>query len=122
MEREINAVDSEFSKNKNVDICRFFHLFKTELAKDCSFNKFSTGNKQTLNHPDIRDRLLKMYNKYYSSEIMNLVIYSKLPLDKLLIKLIDELFILVPKRENFVMSKYDNVKPYNENTLGLFFY
>ena len=120
VEREINAIDSEFSKNRFTDSWRMFHFFKSELVKGCSFNKFSTGNKETLNHPDIRDRLLKMYKKYYSSEIMNLVMYSKLSLDKL-IKLFDELFILVPKRENFIMPKYDTVQPYNENTLGFFY-
>ena len=120
VEREINAVDSEFSKNKNVDTWRMFHLFKSELAKDCPFNKFSTGNKQTLNHPDIRDRLLKMYNKYYSSEIMYLIVYSKMPMENI-IKLVEELFTKVPKRENFEKPKYDIVKPYNENTLGHFY-
>ena len=84
------------------------------------FCKFSTGNKETLKHPDIRDRLLKMYNKYYSSEIMNLIMYSKLSMDKL-IKLVDDLFILVPKRENFEMPRYDEVKPYNENILHYFY-
>ena len=97
-----------------------YQLFKSELAKDSPFNKFSTGNKETLNHPDIRERLLKMYNKYYSSEIMYLIMYSKLPLDNLT-KLTEELFTLVPKRENFQLPKYDNVKPYNENTLKYFY-
>ena len=120
VEREINAVDSEFSKNKNSDIWRLFHLFKSELVKGCSFNKFATGNKETLNYPDIRDRLLKMYNKYYSSEIMNLVMYSKLPMDNL-IKLCEDLFSLVPKRENFEMPRYDTIKPYNKDTLGFFY-
>ena len=120
VEREINAVDSEFSKNKNNDSWRFQHLFKSELDNNSYFCKFSTGSKETLNHPDIRDRLLKMYNKYYSSEIMNLIIYSKLPMTNL-IKIVDDLFILVPKRENFEMPKYDEVKPYNENILNYFY-
>ena len=120
VEREINAVDSEFSKNKNSDSWRFSHLLITQLNKDSPLNKFSTGNKQTLCQPDIRDRLLKMYKKYYSSEIMNLVLYSKLPMDNL-IKLTDDLFTKVPKMENFTMPKYDEVKPFDENNLGLFY-
>jgi len=120
VERELNAVDSEFSKNKNVDTWRFYHLFKSELDNNSLFYKFSTGNKETLNHPDIRERLLKMYNKYYSSEIMSLIIYSKLSMNKL-IKLVEDLFTLVPKRENFEMPKYDKVKPYNENILNYFY-
>ena len=120
VEREMNAVDSENNKNKNSDVWRTYQLFKSELAKDSCFRKFSTGSKETLNHPDIRDRLLKMYNKYYSSDIMYLILYSKLPLDNL-IKITDELFTLVPKIENIQLPKYDNVKPYNENTLGYFY-
>ena len=120
VEREINAIDSEFSKNKNNDIRRFNHLFKSELTEGCSFNKFSTGNKEVLNQTDLRDRLLKMYYKYYSSEIMNLVLYSKLSMEDLN-KLLDNLFTSVPKRENFEMPKYDKVKPYNENTVGFFY-
>ena len=120
VERELNAVDSEFSKNKNSDLWRIDQIFKSELSKNSPFCSFSTGNKETLNHPDIRDRLIKMYNRYYSSEIMNLVIYSNLPMDKL-IKIFDELFILVPKRENFKMPVYDKVKPYDENCVGFFY-
>ena len=119
VEREINAIDSEFSKNKNLDTWRNYQLFKSQLANGSPFAQFSTGNKQTLSHADIRDRLLKMYNKYYSSEIMNLVIYSKLPMDNI-IKLVDELFSLIPKRENFIMPRYDEVKPYNQTTQGNF--
>ena len=120
VERELLAVDSEHCKNKNLDDWRFYELFISQLAEDSVFNKFSTGNKETLNHPDIRDRLLKMYNKYYSSDIMYLVMYSKLPLDNL-IKLTDELFSLVPKIDNLQLPKYDIVKPYNENTMGYFY-
>jgi len=61
-----------------------------------------------------------MYNQYYSSEIMNLVLYSNLPMDNL-IKLVDDLFTLVPKRENLVMPVYDKVKPYTEKNLGFFY-
>ena len=120
VERELNAINSEFSKNKNSDIWRIDQLFKSQLSKDSPFNKFSTGNKETLNQPDIRDQLLKMYNQYYSSEIMNLVLYSNLPMENL-IKLVDDLFTLVPKRENFIMPTYDRVKPYTEKDLGFFY-
>ena len=120
VKRELNAVNSEFSKNKNSDIWRLDQLFRSQLPEESPFNKFSTGNLETLNHPDIRDRLLKMYNQYYSSEIMNLVLYSNLPMDNL-IKLVDDLFTLVPKRENLVMPVYDKVKPYTEKNLGFFY-
>ena len=120
VEREINAVDSEFSKNKNNDVWRFDQLFKSELNNESPFSLFHTGNKQTLNHPDIRERLLKMYKKYYSSEIMTLCLYSNMSLDEM-IKLIEKLFKDVPKRENFIMPKYDIVKPYDITSLSNFY-
>ena len=120
VEKEINAVDSEFSKNKNNDVWRFDQLFKSELNPQSPFIQFSTGNKQTLNHPDIRDRLLKMYNKYYTSEIMTLCLYSNMSIDDL-INLVEKFFKDVPKRENFVMPKYDMVKPYDKGQLSNFY-
>ena len=76
VERELNAIDSEFSKEKTDDEWRICQIFRSELVKDSPFTNFATGNKQTLNHPNIRDRLLRMYNKYYSSEVMYLIAYS----------------------------------------------
>ena len=84
------------------------------------FCQFTTGNIQTLSHPDIRERLLKMYNKYYSSEIMNLCIYSNMSLDTQ-INLVEKLFKDVPKRENFEMPNYNKIKPYDENDLSYFY-
>ena len=120
VERELNAIDSEFSKEKTDDEWRICQLFKSELAKDSPFTNFATGNKQTLSHPDIRDRLLRMYNKYYSSEVMYLIVYSKLPLDNS-IKLVEDYFSLVPKRENYVFPRFDKIKPYNKDILGYFY-
>ena len=120
VEREISAVDSEFSKNKNNDTWRFYQLFKSQLNKESPFSQFSTGNKTTLNIPDIRDKLIKMYKKYYTSEIMTLCVYSNMLLDEMII-LIEKLFKDIPKRENFIMPKYDIIKPYDENTLSNFY-
>ena len=118
--REINAINSEFSKNKNIDIWRLDQLSKSELNPESPFSQFSTGNKETLSHNDIRERLLKMYNKLYTSEIMTLCIYSNMGLDTQ-INLVEKLFKDVPKRENFQMPKYDKVKPYDENSLNNFY-
>ena len=120
VEREINAIDNEFSKNINNDAWRLSQLKKYQMIKESFFNKFSTGNKQTLSLPDIRDRLLVFYKKYYTSEIMNLCDYSKKPLDKL-VKFVEDLFLLVPRLENFQKPKYDEIMPYNETNLKYFY-
>ena len=120
VEREINAVDSEFSNNKNNDTWRLDQLFTSQLNPQSPFSQFHTGSKETLNHPDIRERLLKMYNKYYTSEIMSLCLYSNKTLEEM-IKLVEALFKDVPKKENFEMPKYDLVKPYDEKILSNFY-
>ena len=120
VEREVNAVDSEFSKNKNTDTWRIQELFRSQLNPKSPFSQFSTGNKQTLSHPDIRQRLLKMYNKLYTSEIMTLCVYSDMKLEEQ-ITLVEKLFKAVPKRDNFEMPRYDTVKPYDENILSHFY-
>ena len=120
VEREINAVDSEFSKNINNDSWRVQHLKAVETKKDSCFNRFSTGNKKTLSLPDIRDRLLVFYKKYYTSEMMYLCVYSKKPMEEL-VKFVEDLFVLVPKIENFKKPRYDEVMPYDETNLKYFY-
>ena len=116
VEREIKAVDNEFSNNSNSGPKRFNQLKNKEINEKSPFNIFGDGNAKTLSIPDIRDRLLVFYKKYYSSEIMNLCIYSNKTLEESL-KLVERLFTLIPKIENFKMPKYDEVKPYDENNL-----
>ena len=116
VERELKAVDNEFSNNLNNDSRRINQIKSSQINKDSPFNHFGTGNLKTLSLPDIRDRLLKYYKKYYTSEIMNLCVYSNKSLEEQL-KLVESLFTLVPKIDNFVMPRYDEVKPHDENNL-----
>ena len=116
VEREITAIDNEFSKNINNDSYRFTQLKNSQMKKESVFNRFSTGNKQTLSIPDIRDRLLVFYKKYYTSEIMNLCVYSKKPMGEL-VKFVEDLFILVPKLDDYQRPKYDKILPYDETNL-----
>ena len=51
---------------------------------------------------------------------MNLCIYSNKTLEESL-KLVESLFTLIPKIENFKMPRYDEVKPYDENNLKYFY-
>ena len=116
VERELKAVDNEFSNNLNNDSRRMTQIKISEINKDSPFNHFGTGNIKTLSLPNIRDRLLEYYKKYYTSEIMNLCVYSNKSLEEQL-KLVESLFSLVPKIDNFVMPRYDEIKPYDDNNL-----
>ena len=120
VEREIKAVDNEFSNNLNNDSFRFLQVQLNEMNEKSLFNTFGTGNAKTLSIPNIRDKLLVYYKKYYTSEIMNLCIYSNKTLEESL-KLVESLFTQIPKIENFKMPRYDEVKPYDENNLKYFY-
>ena len=120
VEREIKAIDNEFSNYLNDDDRRLSQIKLNELNKDSPFNNFMIGNLKTLTKTDIREKLLVFYKKYYTSEIMNLCVYSNKSLEELF-KLIESLFSLIPKLENFEMPRYDEVKPYDETNLKYFY-
>ncbi|KAL0714663.1 hypothetical protein Bca4012_021642 [Brassica carinata] len=86
--REIKAVDSENQKNLLSDSWRMRQLQKHLSREDHPYHKFSTGNMDTLHvQPeakgiDTRSELIKFYDKHYSANIMNLVVYGKENLDK----------------------------------------
>lgn len=120
VEKEIKAIDSENKKNLNNDLWRLNQLRRSESKKESVFNKFSTGNLEVLNKPSIREELLEMHKKLYSSDIMYLCVVSNKTLSQLE-ELVTSLFSQVPKKENLVLPKYDAVLPYDESNLGYFY-
>ncbi|KAI0221377.1 metalloprotease [Massospora cicadina] len=82
-EREIRAVDSEHKKNLQSDGWRVHQLQRSLSRSDHPYAAFSTGNLETLLETprrkglDIRDELLKFYNRYYSANLMKLVVCGK---------------------------------------------
>ena len=79
IDRERLAVNSEFQKNKKQDMWRESRLFQLFIKKDHPFGRFSTGTVETLKNTD-REVLKEFYEKYYSANLMKLVLKSKLPL------------------------------------------
>ncbi|KAJ3300130.1 Insulinase (Peptidase M16) [Borealophlyctis nickersoniae] len=88
-DRELQAVDSEHKKNLQSDNWRVYQLEKDLSNPDHPYRKFGTGNLETLrdipkaNGQDIRKILLDFHSKYYSANIMKLVILGKESLDEL---------------------------------------
>ena len=72
VEKEMNAVDSEFTKNINNDRWRSQNLFRITSNPDSLFNIFSTGNLNSLNVPDIYERLKKFYDEYYRLSLIHI--------------------------------------------------
>ena len=107
--KEVQAVHSEHSKNINNDGRRVFALLSHLSNKGSYYNKFSTGNLETLlKHNDIsninnknltklRDELINFYNKYYSANIMKLVLLSNMSLQEQE-KIVNKYFIDIPDK------------------------
>lgn len=88
-EKELNAVDSEHAKNLQNDSWRAFQLSKSLCKKEHPFSKFGSGNLVTLKEGpekdgvDIRKLLLDFHERYYSANVMKMVMLGKESLEEL---------------------------------------
>ncbi len=80
-EREVNAVNSEFDKNRLQDGWRSNHLIHQISEKGHPIRKFGIGNKETL-AGDNRAVLLAFHKKHYAASNMRLTILSTLSLNE----------------------------------------
>lgn len=76
VQREINAVNSEYEKNITHEFVRLQHIAKEFVDPNHPYSNFGCGNKTTLDKPNIREVLIEFYNKYYSANKMKLVIMT----------------------------------------------
>ena len=83
IERETNAVNSEHIKNLSSDSARLSSVLKEFVDNNHPYYNFGCGNISTLKKPNIRDELLNFYNKYYSANLMKLVILSNIEINKI---------------------------------------
>ncbi|PIA16735.1 STE23-like protein [Coemansia reversa NRRL 1564] len=88
-DREVRAVDSEHKKNIQSDMWRQYQLGKELSNPNHPFSMFATGNYDTLAGAaqrlgtDLRSRLLEFHARYYSADIMRLVVVGRDSLDQL---------------------------------------
>lgn len=86
VEKERNAVDSEYRLKINDDVRRIYQVQKETINPRHPFAKFSVGNKDTLadtKHRLIRDELITFFHQHYSANLMTVAIISPLELDAL---------------------------------------
>ena len=84
IENEIQNINSEHMKNIDSDSWKEMQILKMN-AKINSFAMFNTGNKEILSK-DLNytiSQSIKLYNKYFYSENMKLVIYSNESVERL---------------------------------------
>ena len=89
VEKEINAVESEFEKTFQIDEFRDEFVLQTSCNQTTSFSKFFCGSYDTLlNIPkqkgiNLRDALIGFFDTYYSAHLMTLVVISNYNISKL---------------------------------------
>lgn len=86
LEREVQAVDSEHSKNLMQDTWRTYQLSKSGLAPPTHpYAAFGSGNAESLPVATVREELLKFFKTYYrkSLHLYKLVVLGREPLPEL---------------------------------------
>jgi insulysin len=86
VEREVNAVDSEFQASFKDDGRRIYSTIKRVLNSQHPFTQFSTGNRVSLkaDQPEqLRQAVIDFYQRYYHPQRMTLVVIDKEPLARL---------------------------------------
>jgi insulysin len=101
--RELNAVDSEYTNSLTSEPWRFGAVQKQCVKNDHPWGHFNCGNVETLKVPNIRNIVNDFYNSYYSSHLMKLVVVGSESLD-ILEENVQKMFSHVPKREINLLS------------------
>ncbi|XP_013911896.1 PREDICTED: nardilysin [Thamnophis sirtalis] len=104
IDREVEAVDSEYQLARPSDANRREMLFGSLAKSDHPMKKFFWGNADTLKHEpkengiDTYTRLREFWQRYYSAHYMTLVVQSKEILDTLE-KWVTEIFSEIPNND-----------------------
>ncbi|MYL27055.1 MULTISPECIES: insulinase family protein [Halomonadaceae] len=85
IERERNAVNSEFSAHQRNDGRRFWSALKQTFPEGHPLAGFTVGNLDTLSNEDgeLRAETVEFYEQHYSANLMELVVIGPQPLDEL---------------------------------------
>ncbi|KAJ2545455.1 metalloprotease [Coemansia sp. RSA 1853] len=90
IDREVNAVDSEYKGLQQDDEMYLQQLKKVLTSNKHPYSRFFAGNLQTLKEAaqnlnlSLHEQVAKLYQKYYSADIMNLVVAGNYSMDQLI--------------------------------------
>ncbi|KAI1307266.1 Insulin-degrading enzyme [Halotydeus destructor] len=119
-DREVNAVNSEHERNLDDDAWRLSQLEKSLSDPEHDYSKFSTGNIDTLkripaeNGIDVRAALLDFHKRWYSANIMSLVVLGKESMEDLVDIVVTK---FVDIKNNQVTVPVWNDHPYRDEDL-----
>ena len=100
LDKEREAVDSEFKLKLNDDSRRLYQVHKELVNPKHPFAKFSVGNHETLgdrNGQSIREEVVDFHCQKYSSDLMTLAVIGPQSLDELE-QWVSETFSSIPNR------------------------
>jgi secreted Zn-dependent insulinase-like peptidase len=86
VDRERNAVNSEYQSGLRDDGRRIWSTYKRLINPQHSFSQFNVGNLDTLSNDEpgaLRQDLLDFYQRYYSANLMTLVVLGREPVTEL---------------------------------------
>ena len=86
VDREKNAVEAEYQMGLNSDPRRGLDVLQEVMNQEHPFSQFSVGSLDTLaDRPgaSVREDLLEFYDRFYSANLMRLVVLGKESLDEL---------------------------------------
>lgn len=101
VDRERNAVHSEYTAKLKEDGRRFLSVLKAGGNPDHAFSQFAVGNLTTLENTDenpLRPDLIQFWQDQYSANIMTLAVYGPQPLDQLE-QMVRERFTAIENRD-----------------------
>ena len=87
IDKEINAVNSEYEKNLISDNKKKSQIFAFLAKKENPLHRFSTGNTFSLKNQseiynlNLQDELKKLHQKFYTADKMKLVVYTRDSID-----------------------------------------
>jgi insulysin len=119
IQRELQAVDQENSKNLENDNWREYMVFKETGNPKHPNRKFSTGNAKTLSGIP-QDVLKSWYQSHYSSDSMHLILLSHLPLDQMISQAVN-CFSSIEKRD-VVRADFSSEPLLSDEQKGHFIY
>jgi secreted Zn-dependent insulinase-like peptidase len=113
VERERNAVHSEYLARINDDGRRILDVYRELLNPEHPAAQFSVGSQETLADREddaVRDDLIAFYRQYYSADAMTLVVLGKESLDELQ-KMVVGRFGLIPSHPRELPDAYPPLFP-----------
>lgn len=121
IDKEKNAVDSEYKMNFKNDFWRRTSVDQETANPEHPHAYFYCGNLETLSSDDnfsLRNKVMQFYNKYYFSKNMVLTLVGPYSLDELQ-KMALEYFSGIPESGQAIEDRsYANIPIYRENDLA----